>query len=248
MPNIFQHLSDLLLNRKGKFITLTNFDANNWFGLIYKGYEGLMAQPRTGKSYVDKSKEGYFDVLVSTGNRYLDRNNHKLVTHYNLFIDLLENSSIENCYRLWRGEFPSNITNNIEEQKALSALALLMFEQELNWGNEDWQRYSNFSPKTQYPYSRPRDMIMGFVKIAFHINDLNDYPHWKYKNIDGNIVPTTPTFGKSYNSLEPEYKNFFKELSEDNSAQPLMIGNYLNKFKNAVTNAPNNQYYNLKNH
>lgn len=243
MCNIFNSLADSLLNRRDKFICMHNFGDDNWFGFLYRGYEGLMAKPRYSCTHVDKSKEGYFDIFICTGNRYLDRDGYKQVTHYNLFNDLLENSSIENCYELWRGVSPFNITYNIEEQKALSALALLMFEQELNWGNECWQRYSNFSPSIEYPYSRPRDMIMGFLKIAFYLGNLDSYPYWQHKNNNGVTIATTPTFGQGYSYLKAEYKQFFEELSRDNSAHPLMIGNYLNKFRNEANNAPINVYY-----
>lgn len=244
MPNIFDTLANDLLNRRSQYVALTNFGEKNWFGLIYRGYDGLMAKPRIGQSYVDRNKEGYFDIFICTGDRYLDRDNYKQVTHYNLFNDLLENSSLNNCYRLWQGEFPTHITNDVEEQKALSALALLMFEQELNWGDECWQRHSNFPSSTQYPFSRPRDMIMGFINIAFHLDSLDDYPYWNYKLVNGIITPTTPTFGRGYRNLEEKYFQFFNELTEDDSAEPLMIGQYLNRFRVTANNAPNNPHYN----
>lgn len=243
MPNIFHFLADSLLDRNNEFITLNNFGPKRWFGLKYRGYDGLMAQPRPGTTYVEREKEGCFDVFICTGERYLDRNNYKQVTHYNLFNDLLEHSSLEHCYQLWRGSMPSEITESVQEQQGLSALALLMFEQELNWGNECWQRYSNFPPCITQPYSRPRDMIMGFLKIAFQLGNLDNYPYWNTKIVKGTPINTTPTFGTGYATLQPQYRISFEELQNDDTAEPLMTGEYLQRFRNAATAFSNNPFY-----
>lgn len=206
-----------------------------------------MSKPKYGQDYVQRKKEVYFDVFICTGNRYLSRDNYKQVTHYNLFNDLLENSTLEHFYELWRGAMPCEIIDNMEEQQALSTLCLLMFEQELNWRNECWQRYSNFLPSITTPYSRPREMIMSFLKIAFYLGDLDAYPHWKYKNINGTLTATTPTFGTCYYNLESAYKNFFEELANDSSASPLMTGEYLKIFKKQADIAPANKLFNTNN-
>ena len=248
--SIYEYLGESMLNsleNNNDFIELHSFGKGFWFGLKYRGeYEGLMAQPRRGQVRVERNKEGLFDVFICTGERYLLRNGYKPITHYNVFLDLLENSSIDNCYRVWRGEFPCDITENIEEQQALSSLALLMFEQELNWGNECWQRKSNFPPHVGTTYSRPRDMIMGFVKIIFTYGNIEAIPEefWIVRLRDRQRIKTTPTFGQGgYRSFPNEYKIFFDELSNDNTAMPLMIGDVLNEFRNYANNAPDNPYY-----
>lgn len=65
----------------------------------------------------------------------------------------------------------------------MCTLALLMFEQELNWGNEIWQRQTNFPPRIESPYQRPRDMIMGFLGIVFYYRDVDAILNWKYKKL-----------------------------------------------------------------
>lgn len=245
--SIYKHLAKKLLeldfNNDNKYIELKKFGQKNWFGLVYRGYNGIMSKPRKGNAFVDRSKEGFFDVYICTGIRYLERNNYKAVTHFNVFEDLLENSSLHNCYRIWRGENPTIITKNLEEQQALSALTLLMFEQELNWGNESWQRKTNFPPLVGDKYQRPRDMIMGFLKIVFHYKKVDAIPYWIYKNINGKSIKATPTFGQGYKNLENKYKCFFEELQTDSTAIPLMVGELLQMFKEKVKHVPNNIFY-----
>lgn len=246
--NIYRDLANELLKLNlcpnTGFIPLNNFGKNRWFGLVYRGYEGIMANPRQYKDYVERRKEGYFDVYICTGTRYQERNGYKPVTHYNAFQDLLENSNLENCYAIWRGEFPTKITDNIEEQQALSTLALLMFEQELNWGKECWQRQTNFTPRIEIPYQRPRDMIMGFLKIVFESNNVDAIQDWNTKKLNNvGKIKVTPTFGAGYINLDFKYKTFFEELKNDSTTSPLMIGDTLDKFINKTKLAPDNKFY-----
>lgn len=87
-------------------------------------------------------------------------------------------------------------------------------------------------------------MIIEFLKIAFALGNLDNYPYWNHKTVNSIEIATTPTLDASYSTLENEYKISFEELSDDNSAQPLMIGDYLTQFKTTTT-APNNPHYNI---
>lgn len=258
MPNFFNTLADSLIDKINEINqntknTKKNFVihsyANNDFGFTYRGYDGKMAKQKKEFIKYTRKKQGFFDFLVETGSRYITKVNDSAVTHYKLIQDLLKNTTIENCYSIWRGASPFDITNNIDEQQALLTLSLLMFEQEVNWGTECWQKHSNWNPRTNHPLKRPRDMIMGFVIMAFaDNNDFLEYPYWNDNNgksIDhSSEIRATPTFGSSgFNSLDIRFKKYFDLLENDNTASPLMIGPYLELFRKTVNSAPLNPYY-----
>ncbi|PSL36236.1 hypothetical protein B0H99_10757 [Planomicrobium soli] len=120
-------------------------------------------------------------------------------------------SSLENCEIIWFGDtWPHEITDNKQEEAALTVLSLMMFEQELNYGNEDFQQFTHFSPVNR---RRPRDMLMGFVRMSFNTN-IDDYPYWD-KNSKRN-PRCYPDFNGSYNNLEEEeYKKYFDYYTHD---------------------------------
>lgn len=72
----------------------------------------------------------------------------------------MEHSNINNCMRIWRGEHIEDVAHDEMEEIVLSELALCMLEQEINWGNRSWQKFTHFG-------NRGRDMIMGFINHAF---------------------------------------------------------------------------------
>ena len=145
--SIYSELAqNLLLLQDYEFF---NSSKNGSFGFEYKSdYSGLMAQPpKVGpsKGKVKRAKQGFFDIVITTGTRF------KKVTHREIFEDLLNHSDEEYCLRAWRGDDPREIGRTIDEKEALSTMILLMFEQEVNWGNEVWQRGSNFPPYQKTP-------------------------------------------------------------------------------------------------
>ncbi|RXI42352.1 hypothetical protein DP122_01745 [Clostridium tetani] len=182
-----------------------------------------MSKPRKYKNRI-RNKLGYFDFYIDVSGRYRD----KQVTHRELIIDLLRNSKLQNCMRVWNGENIECITNNLEEQKVLYVLALCMIEQDINWGPQEWQTNSNFN-------FRPRDMLIGFIRIAFYFNDIDEIPYWNSNN-------STPTFGRG------EYARFPKDLKENfenfNGYNPIsvMSGEILTLCRRKVLNKENNPY------
>ncbi|MFY0521569.1 hypothetical protein ACOMCU_27715 [Lysinibacillus sp. UGB7] len=104
-----------------------------------------------------RGKQGYFDIL---GNM----NNVKL-THQQLYEMLLNETTYAECEQVWRGEMPVATGN---KKHALLSLAMLMFEQEIHFGNEMFQRRSHYSPNVSSPnYVRSRDLLMGYVRYMF---------------------------------------------------------------------------------
>lgn len=249
--NVYEYIANLLLQKdlndvNDRFIGFAKFDDERLFGLEYVGYNGLMARPKRGEMYVKRPKQGYFDVKVCTDDRYEKEYGVRSVTHYNVFQDLLKNSNLKNCIQIWIGErYPWELTDNIKEQQTLTSLLLLMFEQELNWGQEEWQRWSNFSPRTEKPFQRPRDMIMGFIYMAFNLGGVDRIPHWMSRwEEDGRQVPSTPYFGQGgYANYPREYKKYFECWKEDGRARQLMQGNILECFREKAGLAPNNPKY-----
>lgn len=161
----------------------------------------------------------------------------------------MNTTTLEKCYSIWRGESPFSIAENLDEEQALLTLSLLMFEQEVNWGKENWQKNSKFNPSNILPYKRPRDMIMGFVIMAFtNITYFTIYPYWNDKNkiptSRSHLTPATPTFGSNgYDRLPTRFKDYFTHLETDNSASPLMDGTQLIEFINKANSAPFNPIY-----
>lgn len=241
----FEHLADLLLDAipngsedlpKSTRITINDFLDGDVYELEYMGYSGLMANPRNGHTGGHKAKLGYFDFKVHTGNRY----NGNLVTHYQLFNDLLNTSNLNNCIKVYKGLNPLEITHDISEQKALLTLSLLMFEQEVNWGKFDFQKNSQFPPDLSNPTkARPRDMIMGMLLQAFDLG-INEVDTWKVNQYG---YRTTAYFGEN-GYANYERKEYFEErLRELEGGCALMTGKYFEKFNNKVSNKRNNPHF-----
>ena len=85
----------------------------------------------------------------------------------------------------------TNIAESEEELAILVTIALAFFEQEVNWGNESWQRYTYFAPKVTSPKRiRPRDMLMGYICQVFELG-VDNIAYWMTSR------PTTTTFYSS---------------------------------------------------
>lgn len=226
-------------------ILIHKFDDGCSFKLIYRGYKGIMASPKKlqedddiekyKKSLNMRKKMGYFDFVVHTGNFF----NTSKVTHKELFEVLKEKSTLEKCGLIWRGQNPTKIGESIEEQKALLTLSLLMFEQEVNWGNEMFQKYTNFKASANY---RPRDMIMGMLYQMFELGGVDQI---KYLNEEKG----TFDFGseKFAGYPEPEKTRYFTNLQNiashqdaNTKAVPLMRNDMLERFKKKLENKQDN--------
>ncbi|MBD8014493.1 RING finger protein [Planococcus wigleyi] len=205
---IYEELATGLLegvkNGDSKFIWVERF------GFTYrKNYEGDMAKPHNDKVV---QKQGYFDFVINAGS-------WGSINHHKFLEEILKDSSIEACEEVWAGKAPFDIAETRKERELLITLTLLMFEQEVNWGNEVWQRKSNFSPDFNTPFlQRPRDMLMGFINMAFTYNSVDAIPHWRYRN----DVKSSPTFKKRFRDYDTSFKSHFTQYQNDERALPLM--------------------------
>lgn len=243
--NYFEYLADILLDAipdgstdlpESTMIIINNFTDGDIYQLEYKGYSGLMANPYKGHTGGNKIKLGYFDFKVHTGQRY----GYNLVTHYNLFNDLITTSSLENCVKAYRGISPFEITLDINEQKALLGLSLLMFEQEVNWGSLNFQKNSQFPPDLTDPSkARPRDMIMGMLLQAFELG-IDEVDTWK---VNAGGYKTTPYFGSGRYANYQRKEYFEERLRQLDGGHALMTGNYYERFINKVSQKDNNPHF-----
>ncbi|MBD8590395.1 hypothetical protein IFT92_21840 [Peribacillus simplex] len=174
--------------------TFTYNIPNHQLGFVYqRNYTGLMATKKVEKN---KTKRGLFDIKVqvdSTPNK----------THYMVFSDLLKNSALSKCVNVWTGFYPLTLTSDVDERFALEELTLMMFEQEVNWGDEDFQAYSAFSLSKR---AKPRDVLMGFTNIVFTNRKVDSIPNWQY---DYNKNKSTPDFGGAYGDFDITLKNTY---------------------------------------
>jgi len=208
---------------------------------INYNYTGLMAQPsRTGKNKgkVVKSKQGLFDIFITSGTLLPSSMSHKDIL--NLAVN---NTTKENCYKVWRGENPLSISDDEKEQASLTLIMLAFFEQELNWGNEIWQRYTYFSPKVTLPKRiRPRDMLMGYILQAYDLG-VENVAYWQESR------PTTTTFispdrtNYGFEDYPQIYKKYFTDLLNDEDAEALMCKKNVKTIKDFVKDIEDNPYY-----
>lgn len=240
--NIFTEMAEAL----SKMHDYTFFDSplNGRFGFEYKSdYSGLMAQPpKVGrdKGKIKRAKQGLFDIVIVAGRRFTS------VTHRALFEDLIRNSDIGSCFEVWRGRDPRVIGGTMDEKESLTTMALLMFEQEVNWGRNSWQRGTNFAPFSKHPTRRrPRDMLMGFIRQAFHlgINRLDEMKYWM-ESKPGTIWFTDKDESPyGYSSYPSELKHYFTELEQMGGTEAVMVGEIRSQFQRLADGAPDNPLF-----
>lgn len=232
----YHFLAEKLL--KLKDYTYYKSPKNGRFGWKYMSYYGKMAEKsKTGKykGRIKKPKQGLFDIKIITGKRY-----PKLVDHRMLFEDLLTNSNREHCFSIWKGKDPLVIGKNDDEKEALVTMLLLTFEQEINWGEEIWQKWGNFNPRQKSPSKkRPRDMFMGYLLQAFDlgIDRLDEIRYWR--NIGGGRTPVFMSPDGSIRRFDqhpPEFRRYFTDLEYTEGAEALMVGEIRKRFRKIAGN------------
>ncbi|MGE8021528.1 hypothetical protein ACQKOM_21925 [Peribacillus frigoritolerans] len=224
------------------------------FRIEYRSYSGIVAykaskkveykiekkvpkeklKMKWGKGDFWEAKHGLFDLYLDAGDRYIKLYNGD-ATHYNVFKDLERFASYDECYQVWSGEEINIDERNIDKTEALLSLFVLMLEQEINYGELDFQQTTNFSISEGF---RPRDMIMGFLHMMYHNpDDFKSYPFWSIKK----GVKSSPHFGKDqekrYSDLEEKYKKHFEKFRNNNRDVNSIFKNV--DIKNAFIKATN---------
>lgn len=195
------------------------------FGLQHKkDYSGKMAKIKPQFIRTAKDKQGFFDILGITDK-------WRNITHDELLTELLSTTTYEECKSIWRGYFPQDISK--DKKHILAVLAILMFEQEINFGPEIWQRLSHYYPPITNPrHIRPRDLLMGYINMVFYYNDVNSVT--PYKSFDGLLMP--PPRGSIVK------QQFFDTLQDDEIAEALMIDPILTEFRTCIFTKETNKY------
>lgn len=173
---------------------------DNLFMLWKKDYTGLMS--RIKKRAVAKAAQGYYDFKIGYLNDYGIFGTNKL-THINLFRALKTNNiSFSDCYEIWKGTDPKELTSDVHALFLLRILFLFFLEQEINWGNFIWQRSSNFSSSKNIKTS-PRTMLLGFL-LQYYLADKETIKQLKSYEIKNT---GSYSFGKGWS--EYPYKRYF---------------------------------------
>lgn len=173
-----------------------------------RDYSGLMAEINPKYKSLARSKQGLFDVRGTM--------NGAVLRHDQLFEELLNNSNLYNCFEIWKGNIPQ--CRSREEYNALISLAMLMFEQEINFGNEIFQRKSHFSQiQTDPNKRRPRDLLMGYLYYMFEQGNVDCLNQYKYQ---GQLHP--PPKNSEIKTL------YFDSLQNNKMAYALMTPCYHN--------------------
>lgn len=249
---IYHIFADALLNKHIEFLEeglseseyiYVNIPRYGNFGFNAKfNYDGLMAQPsRTGRNrgIVKREKQGLFDISINTGSFFGTGG----MTHRDILSSVMDYSTLEHCFDVWRGCEPINIAETDEELAVLTTITLAFFEQEVNWGNENWQRYTYFSPKVRTPNRiRPRDMLMGYICQVFSVG-IENIAYWMTSR------PSTTTFmspdrsNYGYEDYDESYKIYFTQLENDEQAMALMVGDTRSDFREVASLYTNNPFF-----
>ncbi|TCI33867.1 hypothetical protein EVJ29_13345 [Exiguobacterium sp. SH4S7] len=188
----------------------------------------------------NKEMHGLFDFYLIPGQRYNSIFYGGKATHYNLFCDLKNHATLQDCERVWRGEDVYTDEENVDKKEVLIVLSILMFEQEINYGKRRFQQFTYFSEKDGY---RPRDMIMGFLNMMYEgEEDYNSYPFWNRSNGD----KSSPNFGyekgEGFPNLELRFKRYFEVYkNQDDNVKSIfyndvMLENLNKQLSKAQTN------------
>ena len=266
----FSNIEWLNPDRSESVTPLPIFDSplNGMFGITPRGYsgeDGVISYKGTqanAKRGTPRRKQGLFDLLVQpTGDKGEGRyrtpktKKAKKATHRDLFADLLRHSTEENCLDVWAGENPIHVGESDEEREALVSMFMMMLEQEINWGEMDWQKRTNFWPGT-YAASpavcRPRDMIMGFARQSFRLGADRFEDGLKYWMFSFGRPPTTSDFSSrddgcgswgEYILVNPPEARLFTELSDISETARVMDNGVELEFAEEAERHPDNPGY-----
>jgi len=240
----FKQLADLLIQviespADGDGVVVRTSPTRGQIGFNYqRAYSGHMARPpRMGRKRKVRQKQGLFDIFIFSGAE-----GSKGLSHRELFEELRKSSAVEAVLRVWRGEDPTKVGTSDEEKDLLTIVSLMMFEQELNWGTENFQRFTFFPPYQTAPEKRrPRDMLMGFLRQAFDVGDLNELQFWR--KVSGGETPTFKNSAVLFSDW-PQYPTFLKDAYFDftqlDGTAALMTMEMRTEFRGLAQRMPNN--------
>ena len=254
--NVFEFLSSKLLELTGSEEPSFIWEGANGVGFTWRGYDGTQAKKKLEQARkLGGIKQGLFDFFIDTTVRRGDdiefKYGHEGATHRDILQDLLDKNLLEEARRVWKGEFPHAITGDAESIETLAILALMMLEQEVNWGGitkagglnrirNVWQRNSPYFYPLQGKRSlerRQRDCLMAYIEWAFEEQSIEGLEFWIETGGRTTLSPTNPT-DREKSSRLMQYRDSFGE----EGGAPLMSGENLQAFKNVAEKMGNNPH------
>jgi len=197
------------------------------------GYSGLMAKGAYEKWKIKnrkqgRSKVGCFDFKIF---KLSPDNDEVPVVHTRVINEVREHTNLAQLERIINGEDPHHIADNNNEYLILREAQLSMLEQEINWGDEVFQTWSNFLPSKG---KRPRDFITAYLRRVFHEPDFIDNMEIGRAASGTFGVITKPPLG-------PQWAPFREQRGSTNL--PWLHGQLLTRFRDIAENMDDNPNY-----
>jgi hypothetical protein len=194
------------------------------------GYRGLMAIGAY-KQYRQswnrgRRKVGCFDFKIFdvTGGSRVP------LVHTKVLRDALSTLDISLVEAVFRGADPSSISDEGSIVHSLCEVQLSMLEQEINWGDEDFQSKTYFLPSKGL---RPRDFVMAYLRRAFHEPDF-------LKTVEPKRA-ASGTWGVLRPPIEKEWAPYREPKTS--KAKPWLDGELLRRYREASSSMPDNPQY-----
>ena len=222
--------------------------SNGAFGFRYmRNYSGKVASE--GRRGNVNRQQGLFDIQVVTGEKAWKENQPQgyKVTHRDCFKSVIDSCTMDQVVRVWKGESPLDVGDDENQQESLATMALLMFEQEINYGDGNrysWQynRQSKFKPYTRKGMEdkrRPRDMIMGFICQGFS-HGIDGIKYQMTGKRAGTYWFGNPFDGGGWSKYPDDLKKFFTELQEMEGGYPVIYGEVVEGLQYIADNEKDN--------
>lgn len=199
---------------------------------IQLNYSGLMATGayREGwrmAKHKERNKAGCFDFKIFEG-RGADREGMKHTILLEDLSGLIQKGSIsaDMVENVFMGEDPMAMVNKAELRQTLGTVQLAMMEQEINWGNEDFQCW------TRYP-ERPRDYISTyFRRIIVEPDLLGKVELTQAASGTMNVLPQVT--GMAWDEFR---------TPKDHSAEAWLSGDLLELYRSEASKMVDNPFY-----
>jgi len=191
-------------------------------GLMARGaYEGYRKRWNTGRK-----KVGCFDFKIfdTTGDTDVP------LVHMKVLKDALEHLDKRLIESVYIGVDPLTLSRNPEVVTTLGTVQHSMLEQEVNWGDEDFQSKTYFLPSKGL---RPRDFIMAYLRRTLSEPEF-------LKTVEPKRA-ASGTWGVLRPPIEKEWVPFRESKSSD--ARPWLEGDLLVRYRSAADAMPDNPYY-----
>lgn len=194
-------------------------------------YSGIMARTAYDgwKKYKNKGRlrVGCMDFKIY----FLEGDQPRPLLHPALIERVKNRVTLESAERVFAGDDPLSLSCADDVVSTLCTLQLAMLEQEVNWGDEDFQTWTHFSPRRGL---RPRDFITAYVRRVYSEPDF-------LRGIES-ITAASGTQGTLPPPLDTKVWGRYLEPSTSSNS-PWLSGSLLDEYRMYVNSLPNNPAY-----